>query len=200
MLPLLMGWTFFFSGFSKMQGVPLSWQRRQGACRRAEPGRAAGRARSARVGGQRKTGTVTHFAFTAVLALAARSARARAALRDVARRGRELRDVVHAHRQLLRWLLGRGGHVVGAVGAVAGVRVVGAAPLGVVVCVRAVVGVGGGRRRHRRRGKGGSNGPRPSLARPLSPASAVCMRGKKQNESRRPATGPRDHLTTLPQL
>lgn len=50
------------------------------------------------------------------------------------------------------------------------------------------------------RGKDGSNGPRPSLARPLSSASAVCIRGKTQNESRRPATGPRDHLTTLPQL
>ena len=25
-------WTFFFSGFSKMQGIPLAWQRRQGAC------------------------------------------------------------------------------------------------------------------------------------------------------------------------
>lgn len=27
-----MAWTFFFSGFSKMQGIPLAWQRRQGAC------------------------------------------------------------------------------------------------------------------------------------------------------------------------
>ena len=27
-----MAWTFFFSGFSKMQGMPLAWQRRQGAC------------------------------------------------------------------------------------------------------------------------------------------------------------------------
>ena len=56
MLPLAIGWTFFFSGFSKMQGVPLSWHRRQGAfvtsavrCGEGhgwagpEPGRAEGR-------------------------------------------------------------------------------------------------------------------------------------------------------------
>jgi hypothetical protein len=53
-LPFAIGWTFFFSGFSKMHGVPLSWHRRQGALnvntvrcgerwtRGPEPGRAEG--------------------------------------------------------------------------------------------------------------------------------------------------------------
>ena len=155
MLPFAIGWAFFFSGFSKMQGVPLSWHRRQGACVRGgvrcgaggwggDPGRAEGRTRLVSTGTV-KAGGPTHVSFAPILAFRARRAGTRTSLGDVARG-----DLLRGRRGRLGLagvLGGRGRHLLGvAVRRWAVEAVVRAATL-----VGGAVAAVGGRRGHRRR-------------------------------------------------